>query len=255
MRPDPQSLAQVAEVWRTLGREDPLWAVYSLPEKRGGRWDLAEFLRTGEEDVARAAGLIAHHAGTAERFERVLDFGCGVGRLVRAWSFRARQVTGVDISEPMLDRARKILADRPNAEVVHNARGDLAAFADGSFDLVFSLICLQHIPWPLARGYIIEFGRICQPGGIVAFQLPTRVHQGRWAGRLRRTVIDNLPFGLGTRYRRWRHGSTVVFDVFYTPATAVETAAAAGGLKLLGREPDTAAGAGSESFFYIFRKP
>ncbi|MFN0069654.1 MAG: class I SAM-dependent methyltransferase [Limisphaerales bacterium] len=254
MKHDSQSLAHVAEVWRTLGREDPLWAVYSLPEKRGRRWDLEDFLRTGEEDVARAAECIGRHAGAQGRFGQVLDFGCGVGRLVRAWSNRAGRVTGVDISETMLEHARKILADRPNAEVVHNPREDLSVFADGSFDLVFSLICLQHMPWRLARGYIIEFGRICRPGGVVAFQLPTRAYHGGWAGRLRRRLVDGLPFGLATRYRQWSHGSSVVFDVFHTPTAEVEAAAAVGGLQLLGREPDTAAGPGVESFFYVFRK-
>ena len=37
---------RLKEVWERLGAEDPLWAVASLPDKRGGRWDEREFLAT-----------------------------------------------------------------------------------------------------------------------------------------------------------------------------------------------------------------
>jgi SAM-dependent methyltransferase len=248
-------LDRLHQVWKTLGTEDPLWAVNSRPDKRGGRWELADFLRTGEEDVARCATLLQRRAGAPTRFAHVLDFGCGVGRLVRAWSQRADSVTGVDISETMLEQGRRILADRPNTELVHNPRPDLACFQDERFDLVFSLICLQHIPWALAARYVTEFGRVCRPGGWVAFQLPTRVLGGAGIASLRQRIVEGLPFGLGARYRAWRHGSSAVFDVHFTPPERVEEAARAGGLDPITREPDGSAGANTEGFFYIFRKP
>lgn len=248
-------LKRVARTWQDLGEHDPLWAVASHAEKRGGRWQLDEFMQTGEDDIARYHALILKHSPGQGRFSSVLDFGCGAGRLTAAWGRRAESATGVDISEPMLGLARKNLAACQNLRFVLNESGDLRAFADNSFDLVFSLICLQHIPWPLASNYIREFGRVCRRDGIVGFQLPSHAAPLSWMCRLRRRIVDRLPFGLDRKYRQWRHGSPVVFDMHYTAPAEVESVARSAGLSLLHREPDASAGADTEGFFYIFLKP
>ncbi len=101
-----------------------------------------------------------------------LDFGCGVGRLTAALSKHFTTVTGVDISQPMLDRARTLLADQPACTFIRNDRADLSAFADGSFDLVYSSLVLQHMPPDLAAGYLLEFVRVVRPGGSVVVVVP-----------------------------------------------------------------------------------
>ena len=249
------NLRELKQTWEELGRQDPLWAVVSHPDKRGGRWDLAEFMETGEKAIAYYHHLLATHAHCRGTFSHVLDFGCGVGRLTRAWGPKSRKVTGVDISATMLEMAKKNLAHHQNIEFVLNQREDLRLFAGETFDLVFSLICLQHMPWPLAARYLGEFARVCQPDGLVAFQLPSRAPRSHWKARLRKTIVDGLPFGAGRFYRRWRHGSAAAFDTYYTARHLVEERAAAAGLRLVHCEPDLSAGPGTEGFFYIFRKP
>jgi ubiquinone/menaquinone biosynthesis C-methylase UbiE len=248
-------LQHVMETWEVLGKEDPLWAIFSDPGKRGGRWDLQEFMETGERNVAHYHELIATHAHTSGTFSHVLDFGCGVGRLTFPWGKRAKRVTGVDISSGMLQIANDNLAGREHIKFVLNQSDDLQVFNNGEFDLVFSLVCLQHMPWSLAASYIAEFSRIGSPGGVVAFQLPTKTFRGGSMAKFRRFLVESLPFGLDRLYRRWRHGSSAAFDVFYTPSSVVETTAATAGLKLIHREPDPGAGPNTEGFFYIFRKP
>ncbi len=255
MKNPETKLQQLSRTWEELGEQDPLWAVASVPDKRGGRWNLAEFMEGGEQAVAHYHQIIASHVPKAGTFAHVLDFGCGAGRLTCAWSKRARQATGVDISSSMLQMAKKNAADRDNVHFVLNQNPDLRVFKDETFDLIFSLACLQHMPPPMAAGYITEFARICRHDGIVAFQLPSRAPRFTWAARFRKTLIDRLPFNWGRRYRQWRHGSSVVFDMYFTPAATVEATAAAAGLKLIHREPDALAGATTEGFFYIFRKP
>ena len=249
------NLQHLQQTWEELGREDPLWAVVSHPNKRGGRWDLAEFMKTGEEAIAHYDRLIETHARHRGPFAHVLDFGCGVGRLTRAWGRRSHRVTGVDISAAMLEMARNHLTMEAHVDFVLNQSEDLQIFQSETFDLVFSLICLQHMPWPFAARYIGEFARVCRPGGLMAFQLPSLRPPANWKARLRKTVIDRLPFGAGRFYRRWRHGSAVAFDTYYTPAEVVEQRVVSTGLRLVHREPDPAAGPGTEGFFYIFRKP
>jgi len=249
--PDFQKLQSA---WESLGRDDPLWAVVSHDDKAAGKWDAAEFLRTGETDVSRFHELLRARAGAPPKFREVLDFGCGVGRLSLAWSRRADRVVGVDISQPMLERGRDLARGNPNVELLLNSRPDLELFADNRFDLVTSHVCLQHMPWTLAAEYVREFARVCAPAGVIAFQLPSRWLAGGWLPRFRRRLVDSLPFGGAKWYRRWRHGREQVFEMHFTPQTEVLQVAAAAGLQLLHLEPDASAGPGTEGFIYIFRK-
>lgn len=248
-------LQHLAQTWEDLGQGDPLWAVVTHPDKRGGRWEITEFMETGERDVAYYHALIVKHAHSSGTFSHILDFGCGVGRLTRAWSRHAGKVTGVDISASMLQVAKQNLAGRENVNFVLNQDDELRIFEDDSFDFVFSLICLQHMPWPLAANYIGEFARICRRGGIVAFQLPSQARPSSWVAQFPKALVRHLPFGMGRLYRRWRYGSSAAFDMFYTPCDIVEASAATVGLKLTHREPDFSAGLATEGFCYIFRKP
>ncbi|HLH57246.1 MAG TPA: methyltransferase domain-containing protein [Verrucomicrobiae bacterium] len=248
-------LRHLSETWEVLGKEDPLWAIYSHPDKRGGRWNMKEFMETGEQTVSQYYELIAKHIPTTGLFSHVLDFGCGVGRLTFAWAKRAKSVTGVDISSAMLKIANSNLAGKDHVKFVLNPSEDLRIFKEGEFDLVFSLVCLQHMPWSMAAKYITDFARICAPAGVVSFQLPTRKLQTDRMAEFRQSLVESLPLGMGKVYRRWRHGSSAAFDVYFTPRSTVESTASQAGLRLIHVEPDPCAGPTTEGFFYIFRKP
>jgi len=245
-----QEFDELRRTWQTLGTDDPLWAILTDSDRRQGRWDLDEFLHRGEIDVARYERLLSD-AGHTGRFGSVLDFGCGVGRLSLAWGRRSDSVTGVDISASMIDRGRIVVASAPNVRLLVNDAVDLGQFADASFDLAFSHICLQHMPWPLAANYVAEFGRVTAPGGFVAFQLPSR---GPAHTSTRRRIMDALPTRVRSTYRQWRHGTSAVFDMYYTDPADVVAVATSAGLDLRHQEPDDAAGVGTEGYIYIFRR-
>jgi SAM-dependent methyltransferase len=248
------ALEKLKQTWQTLGRDDQLWAIVSLEGKRGGKWDADEFFATGERDVEHFHGILQARAGGPARLGPVLDFGCGVGRLSLAWAKRAREVVGVDISRPMVERGRAMLASVPNLTLVVNEAADLACFESNRFELVFSHVCLQHIPWNFAAAYLREFARICAPGGWVMFDLPARNLSATWGPRLRQRIVEGLPFSLGTVYRRWKHGSEAVFDMHYTAAEKVQQTLSGAGLRLVHREADHSAGEKAEGYLYIFRK-
>src|SRR6266508_3502360 len=91
-----------AEAWN--GDEGAHWA------RHQGRWDA---VNSGVNDALFAAAAIGER-------DRVLDVGCGNGQTTRLAARRARrgQVLGIDLSAPMLARARATA----DAEGVVNAR-------------------------------------------------------------------------------------------------------------------------------------
>jgi SAM-dependent methyltransferase len=168
------SLRGVERTWTKLGREDPLWAILSVPEKRGGGWAEADFFASG---VAETREVLARAVAVRPALprNRALDFGCGVGRLTIAVAQHFRAVDGVDISEPMIARAREYARAVPQCRFYVNVRPDLSLFPGGRYDFVYSSRTLQHMKPRYSRRYIREFVRVLAPGGILIFDLPTKI--------------------------------------------------------------------------------
>ncbi|SIO28975.1 Methyltransferase domain-containing protein [Singulisphaera sp. GP187] len=164
-------LAELQKHWDAFGAEDPLWAIMTVPGKRFGRWDVNDFFETGRRQVASQVEYF-HERGMHFNRGRVLDFGCGVGRLTQALGDSFQECDGVDISAAMIARARQHNRHGDRCRYHVNARDDLAIFADNTFDLVYTNIVLQHMQPKYARSYIAEFLRIIVPGGLVFFQMP-----------------------------------------------------------------------------------
>lgn len=249
-------LERLRSTWSELGANDPLWAVATVDAKRRGKWATKDFFETGERDVARYHDLLMRVAGCPPEFDHILDFGCGVGRLSLPWGRRATRVTGVDISPGMIATGQQFGKSVSNVELRLNEEPDLLCFEDDRFDLVFSHICLQHIPWDLTAGYLREFARVCRRGGWVVFQLPSRsLRKLSWIAAFRKGIVDRLPFGLGRAYRNWKYGCPVLFEMYFVLSEEVVESARQAGLTEVHREPDQSAGKSVESFIYIFRRP
>lgn len=233
-----QELQSLRRAWDALGEDDPLWAILSYAQTRGGRWDVAAFFATGDAEIGVLEAQCA--ALCLPQTRRVaLDFGCGVGRLSRALAMHYAEVVGVDIAASMLAHARKFNADRPNLRFVENAHGDLRFLPDASVDLIYSVIVLQHMPAELQRVYIAEFMRALAPGGLAVFQVAC-AHAQDWRGMVYRFV----PNALLNRLRRWRYASRAAFEMHVVDEGAVRDAIAAAGRRIVRVDDDQCAGAG-----------
>lgn len=161
--------------WEDLGALDPCWAILAWPTRRFGRWDLDEFFRSGEVEIARLT-VDMQHLGYPARRERALDFGCGVGRVTRALAPHFRHCYGVDVSAPMIAAARKLNAAFSNCEFVLNGDPDLRMFPDGHFDLIYSVLVLQHLPMRATiAAYVADLARILAPAGLLVCQIPSHI--------------------------------------------------------------------------------
>ena len=167
------SLSRSRMDWEEMGILDPCWAILSQPEKRNGRWKLADFLATGDAEIAQVM-LQAKQFGFPMGRARALDFGCGMGRLTWALSSYFDHVTGIDISRPMVFKASALNRGGNCAFIVSNSVA--LPFTSQTFDLVLSAIVLQHVPDKRAiRNYIAEFARVIRPGGLIVMQLPNHI--------------------------------------------------------------------------------
>ena len=77
------------------------------------------------------------------RGKRVLDIGCGEGRFSRLLAGLGAEVTGIDLTEPLIERARS-LAVGGDTYVVGDAE-TLDGVSDGSFDVAVSYIVLVDL--------------------------------------------------------------------------------------------------------------
>lgn len=159
--------------WEKLGETDPYWAVLTFADKKRGRWDSDAFFGTGEAELQNVFSKLEQKS-VGVRFETALDFGCGVGRLSRALSFRFRDVIAIDISQSMLKEARAANRTYSNIRFLHNDRLNLELLDSGSVDFTYSNIVLQHMPASYQLCFIREFARVSRVGGVVVFQAPAR---------------------------------------------------------------------------------
>jgi SAM-dependent methyltransferase len=166
-------LSTVQRYWDRQAHADPMWAILTDPAKVGGRWDVDEFFATGIHEVRTFMDRAAAWGAPASR-RSALDFGCGIGRLSQALAGHFDQVYGVDISPKMIELAREHNRKGARCEYVWNPAGDLGRFADGSIDMIYSWITLQHMRPRHARRYMWEFLRVVAPGGLLLFQYPSR---------------------------------------------------------------------------------
>jgi len=137
-------------------------------------WSDEEYFESGRENVRREilSDMINICQGKDPKQMRVLEIGCGSGRVTRALSELFGEVYAVDISGEMIRQAKQSLADRPNAHVFQNNGADLSVLGDIQVDFAFSYIVFQHIPSrDVIRNYVREVQRLLRPGGLFKFQV------------------------------------------------------------------------------------
>ena len=123
------------------------------------------------ESTARTdADLIARYLRGGDA---VLNIGCGVGRVEKYLAPRVKELWAVDVSGQMVRLARQRLAGFENVHVREVGNRDfLSVFEPERFDLVFSLLVLQHLEREDAFLYLREARRVLKPGGTLVTQFP-----------------------------------------------------------------------------------
>jgi len=115
--------------------------------------DLREHILTGFKDGKPFTPYVPTIA-IPSPVGRVLDFGCGVGRSFPFLRTIASHVTGFDLP-PMIERCQALAAEPADALI-----DDWATARGLTFDLIVSVLVLQHIEPDACRGYLEDFARM-----------------------------------------------------------------------------------------------
>ena len=137
-------------------------------------WTEEEFFASGDRTVADhiLSDMPNICQGKPADRMRVLEIGCGAGRITRALARTFGEVHAVDVSGEMVRRARAALFQFPNVHLYENNGMDLTVIPELTFDFAFSYLVFQHIPsYRVIKRYIQETNRLLVPGGLFKFQV------------------------------------------------------------------------------------
>jgi SAM-dependent methyltransferase len=173
---------------RLLGRFGLLGAAFRVKENmlsRGAKWggvgpdglplpppkllfrvtgttEPTRFVEGGRLTEGSIRAALARAGAPLESLEAILDFGCGCGRVLRRWQNLNARICGTDLSKPAIKWCR---AHLPFVEVDVNGLEPPLAYGDASFDLVYAISVLTHLPVKTQLAWRDELGRVLRPGG------------------------------------------------------------------------------------------
>ncbi len=203
--------------WDERARQDARWYINTI---RRGQSD-EEFDQTGAVEVERLvlADLHLLTGGRDARGLRLLEIGCGAGRMTKHLAGVFGEVVGIDVSGEMIRQATARLSEMTNVQL-HETNGvDFANLPDDHFDLILSAYVFQHVPSAeVIASNIRDAWRVLAPGGVFKFQTSditspdyAGIEKDTWSGATfpeveirrfaRETGVQLIGlFGTGTQY-------------------------------------------------------
>lgn len=105
-----------------------------------------------------------------QRALRLLDLGCGEGRNAVYFARQGYEVTGMDLSQPGLEKTRRLAAEMGvqvatiHANIIHYALG-------ATYDVLFSTGTLHYLPAAVRAARYADYKEHTAPGGLNAFSV------------------------------------------------------------------------------------
>lgn len=159
-------------------------------EVMGPQWAVVDDVLSAQ---IRPLGLRALERLQVRPGERILDVGCGGGETTAEIARRVGpngRAVGIDISEPLAERARRATADLAHAEI-RVVDAQTAAFDAESFDGLFSRFGVMFFADPEAA--FSNLRRALRPGGRIAFVCWRALAENPWMTLPAMAVANHLP--------------------------------------------------------------
>jgi SAM-dependent methyltransferase len=204
------------------------------------------FLDSGRQQAAIIREATGRHGPGIDDVGRMLDFGCGCGRVLRHWSGLAGpEVHGSDYNGRLI---RWCETNLPFAEFSVNELDPPLAYESGFFDLVYGISVLTHLPENLEQAWIAELGRILEPGGLLLLT----THGDSYLDRL--NAEERARYLAGDAVVRWASVAGTNLCTTFHPETYVRERLAPR-LELLEFVPEGGTVGSLRQDLVVFRKP
>ena len=170
-------------------------------------------------------GLLNKNGFDINRFDAILDFGCGCGRVMRHWkTLNGPRLFGTDYNPYLIDWCRKAFSF---AQFSVNELSPPLAYNDAQFDLVYTISIFTHLEASLQLAWMTELSRVLKPGGILFLtvhgatriaSLPLAQQQQFAAGEM----VVHSPELSGSNHCATYHPEAYVRDVLARELTIVD---------------------------------
>ncbi len=161
-------IVQMKTDWDWRARENAKWFINTFKVDQSDD----EFFETGYLDFQRVVlnDLPLLTANRNPKNLRVLEIGCGIGRMTRHLADHFGEVCGVDVSAEMIRLGRDKLRYCENVKLFETSGMDFEGFPDNYFDLIISLHVFQHCPEKrVVSSSVKDAYRVLNRGGIFKF--------------------------------------------------------------------------------------
>lgn len=157
----PTNNEKAVDDWNKRVRTDPfLWMAELVADKE-------QLLNSGKRDLDF---LFQDIPDSVSSRARVLDVGCGIGRLTALLKNRVASVVAADISDVALSHAQEIVGESSTVSY-HHLNGSNLSGIQGPFDIIISFATLCHLTAPALLIYLKGFYELLAPDGISIIQM------------------------------------------------------------------------------------
>ena len=128
-----------------------------------GTDDAEWFLRSGRYGAQSLRDILLKNGIQIENFHAILDFGCGVGRVLRYWkNLRGPEIYGTDYNPKLIQWCQ---ANIPFGKFQVNKLKERLEYEDEKFDFIYALSVFTHMTEPQQFLWINELSRVLKPDG------------------------------------------------------------------------------------------
>lgn len=170
--------SNIAREWRNFGQTEPHWSVLTGEQFRAENIEnnIDDLYVSGDQEVSYIMSAVKRSGAWKNDGVRALDFGCGVGRLTLALAPHVSHITGIDISPAHLQHAVSRAEEMGVTNVSFQPIETIYEIELLSgFDLIISLIVLQHNPPPVMVELLRMLLSRLNEGGTAVLQMPTYI--------------------------------------------------------------------------------
>ncbi len=179
--------------WDMRAAEDAMYFI----DTRSETWEADAFFEQGAAEARELLEPVLARFDFDPSGKRILEIGCGLGRLFPGFAKQFDEIWGVDVSPAMIDRARRV-CPVAEAHFILGTGVDLDGIPDASFDYCFSYLVFHHLPQQtIVWRYLEEIWRVLRSGGVCQLQF-------RSSESLAAAVARRLPAALGCVAQRIR---------------------------------------------------